>query len=77
MQLEIKQEENREAEKMEAEQRRNAREQADLLEAVGDDLVLPSANASEAKAQIKAMLQRMKLLEEDLKGANVDKKVED
>lgn len=76
-QLEIKQEENREAEKMEAEQRRNAREQADLLEAVGDDLVLPSANASEAKAQIKAMLQRMKLLEEDLKGATVDKKVED
>ena len=46
------------------------------MEAIEDDLVLPSANASEAKAQIKAMLQRMKLLEEDLKGANVDKKVE-
>ena len=75
-QLEIKQEESKEAEEMKAEQRQRAREQADLLEAVEDDLVLPSANASEAKAQIKAMLQRMKLLEEDLKGANVDKKVE-
>ena len=75
-QLEIKQEESKEAEEIKAEQRKNAREQADLLEAVGDDLVLPSGNASEAKAQIKAMLQRMKLLEEDLKGANVDKKVE-
>lgn len=77
VQLEIKQEESRTAEEIKAEQRQNAREQADLLEAAGDDLVLPSANASEAKAQIKAMLQRMKLLEEDLKGANIDKKVED
>lgn len=76
IQLEIEQEESKEAEKIKAEQRQRAREQADLLEAAGNDLVLPSANASEAKAQIKAMLQRMKLLEEDLKGANVDKKVE-
>lgn len=76
VQLEIKQEENRNAEEIKAEQRQRAREQADLLEEMQGNTVLPSSNTAEAQAQIREMLQRMKLLEEDLKGVNVDKKLE-
>lgn len=74
--LEIKQEENRDAEEIKAEQRQNAREQADLLQEVGENIIMPSTTAAKAQAEIKEMLQRMKLLEEDLKGAKVDAKVE-
>lgn len=76
VQLEIRQEENKEAEEMKAEQRRNARKQADLLEEVQANKISPSSNAAEAQLAIKEMLQRMKLLEEDLKGASIDVKPE-
>lgn len=71
-QLELQQEESRVAEEIKAEQRQKAREQADILEEAGEKMSLPSANAAEAQAQIREMLQRMKLLEEDLKGAKID-----
>lgn len=76
VQFEIRQEENKEAEEIKAEQRRNARKQADLLEEVQANKISPSSNAAEAQLAIKEMLQRMKLLEEDLKGASVDVKPE-
>lgn len=75
-QLEIRQEENREAEEIKTEQRKNARKQSDLLEEVQSNSILPSSNTAEAQLAIKEMLQRMKLLEEDLKGASVDAKPE-
>ena len=74
-QLEIEQEESKEAEEIKNEQRRNAREQADLLGEVQENTITPFTNTAEAQAQIRAMLQRMKILEEDLKGVNVDKKL--
>ncbi|MCH5248686.1 MAG: hypothetical protein J1E98_02075 [Lachnospiraceae bacterium] len=72
-QLEIKREESREAERTRIEQEKNAREQSDIIEGArenADDAT--AALPSEIKAQIKEMLQKMKLLEEDLKGAEVD-----
>ncbi|MCM1253575.1 MAG: hypothetical protein NC321_12190 [Clostridium sp.] len=77
IELELKQEENKEAKEIQNEQRQKAREQADLLEEVEGNIILPSSNAAEAQAEIREMLQRMKLLEEDLKGMKVDKKIED
>ena len=61
---------------MKAEQRRDARKQADLLEEVQANKISPSSNAAEAQLAIKEMLQRMKLLEEDIKGASIDVKPE-
>ena len=75
VQLEIEQEESKEAEDIKNEQRRNARKQAELLDEVQDNTITPFTNTAEAQAQIRAMLQRMKILEEDLKGVNVDKKL--
>lgn len=70
--IEIKQEENREVEEIREEQRENAREQADIIE----DAQIYSTNQSnlpsKVQTEIKAMLQKMKLLEEDIKGAKVD-----
>lgn len=77
VQLEIKQEENKEAEEIKAEQRKNARKQSDLLEEVQANMISPTSNTAEARLAIKEMLQRMKLLEEDLKGARIDAKPED
>lgn len=76
-QLEIRQEENKEAEEIKAEQRKNARKQSDLLEEAQANMTSPSSNTAEAQLAIKEMLQRMKLLEEDLKGASIDAKPED
>ncbi|MDE7016574.1 MAG: hypothetical protein K2P65_03220 [Lachnospiraceae bacterium] len=74
--LEIKQEENQDMEEIKADQRQEAREQAALLQEVGENIIMPSSTAAKAQVAIKEMLQRMKLLEEDLKGAKVDAKVE-
>ncbi|MCM1039502.1 MAG: hypothetical protein NC434_09275 [Ruminococcus sp.] len=76
-QLEIEQAESRETEEVKAEQRKRARQQADLLGEMQENIVSPSSNAAEAQQAIKEMLQKMKLLEEDLKGANVDVKLDD
>lgn len=70
--IEIKQEENRDVEEIKEEQRENAREQADIIE----DAQIYSTNQSnlpsKVQTEIKAMLQKMKLLEEDIKGAKID-----
>ncbi len=70
--LEVKREESGETEKLRAKQEKNAREQSDIIEDAegnGEDAdTLPS----QIKSEIKQMLQKMKLLEEDLKGAEID-----
>lgn len=71
-QLEIERTESRESEKANNEQRENAREQAELLENAGGYSSDGTSASSEAQLEIKAMLQKMKLLEEDIKGAKVD-----
>lgn len=71
-QLEIDREESREAEKLRLEQEKNAREQSDLIEGARSSAEDPSGLPSQVKAEIKEMLQKMKLLEEDLKGAEID-----
>lgn len=70
--IEIKQEENREVEEIKEEQRENAREQADLIEDAQIYSTNQSSLPSKVQTEIKAMLQKMKLLEEDIKGAKVD-----
>lgn len=71
-QLDIERAESREAEKIREEQRENAREQSELLENAGEYVAGGNAASADAQIEIKAMLQKMKLLEEDLKGAKVD-----
>lgn len=70
--IEIRQEENREVEEIKQEQRENAREQADLIEDAQIYSTNQSTLPSKVQTEIKAMLQKMKLLEEDIKGAKVD-----
>lgn len=71
-QLELKREENKDAEEARVEQRKSAREQEDLLEAAEANYTGAESLPSQIKAEIKDMLQKMKLLDEDLKGAKVD-----
>lgn len=62
-------------EEKEKEARKQAREQEDLLQ---ETLPYNSPSAiapSKMKSEIKAMLQKMKLLEEDIKGAKVDDQI--
>lgn len=70
--IEIRREENREVEEIKQEQRENAREQADLIEDSQIYSTNQSTLPSKVQTEIKAMLQKMKLLEEDIKGAKVD-----
>lgn len=70
--LELRREESAEQEEIREEQRKNAREQADLLEEAQAHYVDPSSGTSQVQLEIKDMLQKMKLLEEDIKGAKVD-----
>jgi len=70
--IEIKQEENREVEEIREEQRENAREQADIIEDAQIYSTNQSSLPSKVQTEIKALLQKMKLLEEDIKGAQVD-----
>lgn len=70
--IEIKQEENRDVEEIKEEQRENAREQADIIEDAQIYSTNQSALPSKVQTEIKAMLQKMKLLEEDIKGAKID-----
>lgn len=77
--LEGQREETRLAREVREEQRKEAREQAreqeDLLQEALP-YASPSAIApSKMKSEIKAMLQKMKLLEEDIKGAQVDDQI--
>jgi len=70
--IEIKREENSEVEEIKSEQRKDAREQAELIEDAQIYSGSQSSSSSKVQAEIKAMLQKMKLLEEDIKGAKVD-----
>lgn len=75
-QLDLKREESHIAEETKTEQRKKAREQAELIEEAGDGESLSGLSSSDAKIAIKEMLQKMKLLEEDLKGAALDAKID-
>lgn len=75
-QLDLKREESHIAEETKTEQRKKAREQAELIEEAGSGESLSGMSASDAKIAIKEMLQKMKLLEEDLKGAALDAKID-
>lgn len=75
-QLDLKREESHIAEETKTEQRKRAREQAELIEEAGSGESLSGLSASDAKIAIKEMLQKMKLLEEDLKGAALDAKID-
>lgn len=75
-QLEIKREESHIAQETKTEQRKKAREQAQLIEDAEGGTPLSGISTSDAKLAIKEMLEKMKLLEEDLKGAALDAKVE-
>ncbi|MCM1175402.1 MAG: hypothetical protein NC341_10175 [Blautia sp.] len=70
--IEIRQEENREMEEIKDEQRENAREQADIIEDAQIYSTNQSALPSKVQTEIKALLQKMKLLDEDIKGAEID-----
>lgn len=76
-QLEIKQEESHIAEETKTEQRKKAREQAELIEDAEGSMLSTGTSTSDAQLAIKEMLQKMKLLEEDLKGAALDAKIEE
>ncbi|MCM1388314.1 MAG: hypothetical protein NC231_13380 [Bacillus sp. (in: Bacteria)] len=75
-QLDLKREESHIAEETKSEQRKKAREQAELIEEAGSGESLSGLSSSDAKIAIKEMLQKMKLLEEDLKGAALDAKID-
>lgn len=66
------QEKSREAEKIKIEQKKNAREQSDIIKDAKDDNEGLNGLPSQIKSEIKEMLQKMKLLDEDLKGAEID-----
>lgn len=75
VQLDIKREESKGAEEAKAERQQAAREQSELLEDAEANYTGPNALPSEAQAEIKELLQKLKLLDEDLKGAKVDNKL--
>ncbi len=75
-QLEIRQEESHIEEETKSEQRKRAREQAEFIEEAQGSMVFTGSGTSDAQLAIKEMMQKMKLLEEDLKGAALDAKIE-
>ncbi|MBD5520837.1 MAG: hypothetical protein HDR03_06365 [Lachnospiraceae bacterium] len=74
-QLEIKREESSEAEETRIEQEKNAREQGEIIEGATEYMGGDAGMSSDVKAAIKDMLNKMKVLEEDLKGAEIDDKL--
>ncbi len=64
-----------EQEEVRRKQQEKSREDSELLENVTDTGVENGSAVSDAQAEIKEMLQKIKLLEEDLKGASVDEEV--
>ncbi|MCM1212492.1 MAG: hypothetical protein NC318_12925 [Blautia sp.] len=70
--LELQRTEGAQQEEVRKEARENAREQSELLEEAGEHVIDPVSGTSQAQQEIKDILQKMKLLEEDLKGAKVD-----
>lgn len=74
-QLEIKREENNDAEEIRIEQEKKAREQGEIIEGATEYMGGDAGMSSDVKAAIKDMLNKMKVLEEDLKGAEIDDKL--
>lgn len=70
--LSLAQEEKRLQEERRQEQRKNAKEQEEILENAAGYDENSLQDASQVQSEIKEMLQKMKLLEEDIKGAQVD-----
>lgn len=64
--------ENRETEVHRIEQEKNAREQEDILAEVEKSSTGTASTSSQTRIEIKQMLHKMNLLEEDLKGLEVD-----
>ena len=57
---------------MRREVQERSREEADLLETMMEAGMGNVGNVSEVQSEIKNMIHKMKLLEEDLKGSTVD-----
>ncbi len=66
---------NSEAEEVRREQQEQSREDKELLEGMTDSGKSRSDSVSDAQAEIKALLEKMKLLEDDLKGTSVDEEL--
>lgn len=64
--------ESRETETARIEQEKNAREQEDILAEVEESSTGTASTSSQTRIEIKQMLHKMNLLEEDLKGLEVD-----
>lgn len=71
-QFELEQTQNRETEETRIEQQKNAREQEDILMDVEKSSTGTASTSSQTRIEIKEMLHKMNLLEEDLKGMEVD-----
>ncbi|MDE5932437.1 MAG: hypothetical protein K2H40_08150 [Lachnospiraceae bacterium] len=71
-QFELEPTESRETEAARIEQEKNAREQEDILAEVEKSSTGTASTSSQTRIEIKQMLHKMNLLEEDLKGLEVD-----
>ncbi len=68
----MEQTESRAAEEARIEQQREARKQEDILTGVEKNATGTASSSSQTRIEIKQMLHKMNLLEEDLKGMEVD-----
>lgn len=73
--IEEAQQENRETEKAGKEQERDAREEAKLLKDMADAGLNVAGAGDAVKADIKDMLNKLKLIEADIKGIEVDEEI--
>lgn len=71
-QLRLEQTESQAAEEARIEQQKDAREQEDILTNVEKNATGTASTSSQTRIEIKQMLHKMNLLEEDLKGMEVD-----
>ena len=69
------QEHTHEAEEAQREQERDAREEAQLMKDMAEGGMDVAGTSSAVKAEIKDMLQKMKLIEADIKGIEVDEEI--
>ena len=74
-QVEETQVKNEEQERLRREASERSREDADLLESMMDAGMGNTGSVSDVQTDVKTMLHKMKLLEEDLKGSMVDDQV--
>lgn len=74
-QIDASQENNHKTEEMHREQQERSRDDTELLEHTSDDSITAGDPLSDAQSEIKELLRKLKLLEEDLKGASVDEEL--